>query len=57
MEDERAWEMPIWKMRFAAYTPLMLARFIQNTPEDAVHKLACEELDRQLVAIGCVPRG
>lgn len=46
----------IWQHRFRQYRPLELVDFLLNTSPGRVQKLACEELDRQLVERGFEPR-
>lgn len=58
--DGKHWEDAIWRQRFRQYRPLELVDFIQRATnagaESRAVRLAIEELDRQLVAMGCEPR-
>lgn len=47
---------PVWRLRFKAYRPLELVDFVKRGMDDDISRWALEELDRQLVAMGCEPK-
>ena len=44
-----------WREKLAGYSPLELVQLAQSLTRNPVATWAMEELDRQLVARGCVP--
>lgn len=55
MEPSPEWDADIWRLRFRAYTPLELVKWVHRDNNSYVDRIALEVLDEKLIAMGCVP--